>query len=520
MQRIEIDKTYDFFKLSELISSSSSDAITLVFEKGSSLINNALDLMILKEIGSDKNKSVIFESKDNSVSDFLSSINENRIEFSMPEVNIDGMEKKSAALPTINLFGFLKKNSSESSSVVESKDITYSSTNNRNLFSNLKPILIGVVVLSLFVGIAYAALWYVPSATVKIKLKTDTLIKLIDIKAIKSGAQSVENKTISAVEISVSETESQTIKTTGKLVDGTKAKGKITLINKKTNKEVKIKKGTVIKLISGDKDNIEFLTTENVTVPVATQVEPNPKVNGEAEVSVEASAFGSDYNLDADEKFEVGDYDTDEMVGQNASKITGGKKEEKNVVAQADLDALKTTVEDAVKKTVADSLKRKTISSQTLIENSVKYEVVTASYNKKLDETADELTLSTTMQGTGLAYSKEELDSMIKDLAKTVVPEKYNLDGDNVTYEVASTIDSANSSSVNIQVKLRTSIFPKIDLESTKRELAGMSLDDAQTYLSKINNIAEYEITVVPQMPSMFMKLPINSSNISVKIEK
>ncbi len=154
------------------------------------------------------------------------------------------------------------------------------------------------------------------------------------------------------------------------------------------------------------------------------------------------------------------------------------------------------------------------------MDSTIKYETTSANYNKKLDEEGEDLSLTVVMTATAIAYSEEDLDAVVKEAAKTVVPEEFNLDGENIGYEVVATMDPTSSDTINLQVKLRSYIFPKVDLEQVRRNLAGKSLLDAQNYINDLQNVAGFEINVTPQLPAFLMRMPVRAENIRVKIEK
>lgn len=532
--QINADKSYDIYKIIKEINASNEQEITVSFSKDCEVYKNASNLLIIKHIVEEQGKSINFSAENPGHAEFMSSVNEDRIEFLNPEIDITH-ESAAKAFSLAGIFAkvpnpidlFKKADEgvvvNDPDSAIDHNVISYSESGIKKL---IKPIIILSIVFGAILGLFYLAMYFVPSSTVTINLKTDALVKLLEVKAVKDGSVSAKNRTIPALEIQVSESDTQSAKVTGKKVDGVKANGKVTLTNKKGS-DIKIKKGTEIKLISSKDDALKYVTTEEVTVPKKTEeddpVNPGEKITtyGTKEVKVQAVNFGSEYNKDKGEKFEVGDYDTDELIAENdKEKFEGGKLEEKLVVSQTDMDSLKKTVEDSIKEKLVEALKRKTISTQKLMDSTIKYETTSANYSKKLDEETEDLSLTVVMSATAIAYSEEDLDGVVKEVAKTVVPEEFNLDGENIDYEVAATMDSNSTDTINLQVKLRSYIFPKVDLEQVRRDLAGKSLTDAQNYINDLQNVAGFEINITPQLPAFLMRMPVRAENIRVKIEK
>ncbi|MDQ5981819.1 MAG: hypothetical protein QG570_577 [Patescibacteria group bacterium] len=523
--QIKVSNDQNLYKIIELIKNSEELDIEVFFEKKAKLYENASNLKILQKVAKDHEKELKFAVEDKNHLDYINAVNEDRLEFNTPEIDIDydssvSAGSKLAFLSVLNPSRFFKRKNNYSTNDDASYMIGSSFPGKYKRF--FKPVIIASLILFFIGGSAYAALTFIPMANVTVKVKSEVLIKLIDMKAIKDAKVSVEDKTIPSLAISVTETESKSIATTGTKLIGDKATGKVMIYNK-TDEDEKLKKGTEVKAISTDDKNLKYIITKEVTIPkqVSETVDMVTTITpGEKEVDVEALEFGEKYNIDDGEKFEIGDVDTDDLVGENDEKIAGGKQEEIKVVAQVDLDNLKRELEESLKKTVAESIKRKKISTQELSESSIQFETLTATYNKKLDEEAEELKLDLSMSGNGLAYSKDDLDMVVKESAKSVVPETFNLDSENIDYETAATIDSTDKNVLNIQVKLRSHIMPKIDIEEIKRELTGSSLSDAERYLSGLNNIESYGIELSPRLPGALLRLPMRKDNINVKLDK
>lgn len=520
--QIKAGKSQNLYKLIQNVKNSSDADIEVFFEKTSDVYQNAANLKILKKVAEESGKKLNFTVEDKNHEDYIKAVNEDRLEYVTPEIDIDynnnsavSTGSKLAFLAMLDPRKFFKKSDGDAAVLTEpSKSKKF-----------IKPAVIAAVALLFVFGSAYAALAYIPAANVKIKMKSEVLIKLLDIKATEGASVSAEAKTIPAIAITATENESKTIPTTGVKQTGDKAKGTIVVFNK-TDDDVELKKGTVVELITTDNKNLKYVTTEEVEIPEqstpeATVDNPTPSsAPGTKSVKIEAFEFGEKYNIDDGEKFEIDDYDDDDLVGESDGDIKGGNEKQIKVVAQTDMDSLKREVEEMTKKKVMESVKKKLISAQELSESSVQFETKLATYNKKLDEEAEDLTLTIEMTGNGLAYSKDDLEQVVTEAAKTVVPDTFNLDSDNIDFETVPTIDPIDKKVLNVQVKLKSYIFPKVDIEEIKRELAGNSIDDAEDYLSKLNNIEEYAIELSPRLPGVLYRMPSRTDNINVKLEK
>jgi hypothetical protein len=534
MSKYTIGANQNLYALMRLLDTNADNDITLKFSAESEVYKNSLNLKTLKKLAEDKGKTLKFEVENPKHKDYIDAVNGDYIEYNDEQVNLeDTIEPAAKAGMLAGLMGMFKRNKSDSSEYteVEGEDESVQVEGSSEYAPEEKPVntkkrkliktgIIAAVAVLLLVSIAWAFFWYVPTATVKITVDAKGLIKLIDVKASTNQATvSAESMSIPAFSIETSETDSQKIPTTGTKQTGDMASGKIKITNK-TNKKVTIDKDSEVKLISSDKDALLYKTTDKIELDAYTEDSTtHEKSFKSGDVKVKATNFGSEYNLGDSEKFKVDGKDTDEIVAESSGKIDGGSSKEVKVVSQADLDTLKRTTEDFMKDKVQRALSQKLVAGQVMQESSVEFNTAKADYSKQLDEEADEVSLQMTMAGKVLAYDDASLDTLMKDVVKTVVPESFNLDDDNPEYEVAATSVS-NGTDVNLQVKLTSSITPRLDESKIKEDLSGMAIDQAQEYLDNLNDVKGFEISISPNLPGIFLRMPERSQNIYIVVNK
>mgnify|MGYP001573326801 CR=1 FL=1 len=536
MSKYTIGSNQNLYALLRLMDTDEASEIVLRFSPESEVYKNSLNLKTLKKLAEARGKTLKFEAENPAHKDYIDSVNGDYIEYNDEEINLEETESVAKGVPLFSrLTGLFNRAKPEKSShisvdqegeeyVEEGGSVDYDpeskkmSSRKRKL---IKAVITAAVLLLFITSAAWAFFWYVPTAIVKISVDTKGLIKLVDVKASTSQLEvSAQNLAIPAFSVETSETDSQTIPTTGKKQVGDMAKGKVTITNK-TDKKVEIKKGAQIKLISTEKESLLYKTTDKIEIDGYTTdpVTGNPNGFISKEVDIEATSFGDKYNLDDTEKFEVDDYDTDEVVGENPGGITGGSSKEVNVVSQTDVDALKRTLEEFMHDKVERALSQKLVGGQVMQESSVVFAVTDAKYSNQLDEETDNLSLEMTMSGKVLAYDSSSLQTLMKEIVKTVVPDSFSLNQEDPKYEVAATSVS-NGTDVNLQVKLTSSITPKLDEAKIKEDLSGMSLDQAKSYLDNLNDVKGFEIVVSPNLPGVFLRMPQRAGNISIEVNR
>lgn len=536
MSKYNITANQNLYSLLRLLDSDEDTDITLKFSTGSDVYKNSLNLKTLKKLAEDREKNLKFEVENVAHKDYIDAVNGDYIEYNEEEVNLEDAAAAANGASLFSKFSGMFKRSKPQAQAVEDEYVTpgVSSDEQSEDFSTessvpeykkgnskrkkiIKAIVIVIISLLFIASSAWAFFWYVPTAVVKINIDTKDLIKLIDVKA-STSQEEVDSETmvIPAFSVETTETDSEKIPTTGKKEVGEKAEGKVKITNK-TDKKIEIKKGAELKLISSDKDSLLYITKDKIEIDGYTKDAEDNEVYSSKEVEIEASSFGGDYNLDKTEKFKVSGKDTDDVLAENTEDIKGGSSEEVSVVAQADLDQLKRVLEEAMESNVKQGLSRKLVGGQVMQEASIEFSVVSATYSNQLDEETDEVSLQMTMAGKVLAYDSSSLDTLMKEIVSSVVPESFKLNEENPEYEVAATSVS-NGTDVNLQVKLTSSITPRLEQDKIKEDLSGMSIEQAQSYLDDLNDVKGFEISISPNLPGIFLRMPQRSENIDIKI--
>lgn len=521
MNKITVDSKQNMHMLIEQIKDARESELIVFFKKDANFYENSLNLKIIKGIAEDVSKTITFEAENKNHKDYIDSVNGDYFEYTDDQVDLNSEQSPNLKLKkSISLFSFLS-NFRKKKQIIEGDYIPEIKSNKKLLKALIYPL----IILGILFGIGFALWWYIPAATVKINVNSQILVKLLEIKAsVDIESVAAETQQIPAFKVDVSVTDSQTIPTSGKKEIGDKAEGKVTLFNK-TNESIKIKKGTVIKLISTNDESWRYETTAEVDVPAQSEIKDDAGTvtgteYGKKDVEILAIAYGDKYNQKDGQNFEINGFDTDKIVAENTDKIDGGSAKEVNVVAQTDIDSLKRTLNEFMKTKVAEAMQKKVVEGQTFHESSVDFTVVSGNYDKKLDDEADELTLTMVMDGSGLAYSQADLDALISELIKTIVPAEYDIDENKPDYEVAATKSKTDENVIDLQVKLRSYITPKLDESKIQNDLTGMKTDEAQDYLNSLNNIKGFEIILSPKLPPIIQTLPHQKSNIKIEITK
>lgn len=377
-----------------------------------------------------------------------------------------------------------------------------------------KIIIGGIVVIVIFFLLSY---FVFPKGTVKIFIESqdieieeqivaDTAVSTLD----------VENLTIPAKLISVTDDRSEGADSTGEKETGENAKGQITIYNK-TESEVTIAEGTVVEAI---RTGQRYKILSSGTVP-ARKPDDDPESPGAYgvwdDVGIVAESFGEDFNI-ANEKmdFRIQGYDVENIYGKNFTDVTGGTTEKQTIVSQEDYDKLKKELEDDLKENLDPMLISEAGTNREVLEDTIKYEVINESSSPAVDAEADSFTLNITVKATALSFAKDDIDRLAESLA-----DKSGSDVEIEEFEYSSKVLKTEGNQIHINLNITGIVTPSIDREEVKTNLVGKSQSAANEYLGELENIKSYEVDLSPPwLPSFLRHFPSSTGRIDVDIEK
>jgi|GEM_PF-1500572 len=382
-------------------------------------------------------------------------------------------------------------------------------------------------VLLLLLGGAAWAFWRVPKATVRLKVKSQELVKSLEVTASPSAkVADAEQRVIPAVLVKVLEKGEKKGETTGIEVVGEPAHGQVTIYNR-TNSERGLGAGTelIYSTVEGDTIKaLKFKLEEAVTVPAQTSIvsaEQRVYISGKAEdVPVTALEIGGDYNLPAETSFTVDQLSTEDFLAKSSQSFTGGESHEAKVVSQEDQDSLQAKLWEELKERAFSDLQAKLVGDQKLETGSVTYQVQTTEFDYEVGDQAEELGLKLTLEAQALVYSYKDLVDLVSNLLTNFVPEQYLLSEQDKNVEVAVSQTDEGGSFLKFQAKIKGYVLPRLDQEKIREVLVGKRLRQAQEYLASLPSVESVGVSVWPPLPSFLLRLPRTGSRIDLIIEK
>lgn len=303
--------------------------------------------------------------------------------------------------------------------------------------------------------------------------------------------------------------------TSGNKTVGDRATGEVVIFNRRTDGGKTFAEGTTITT-----DNLSFSLDSEVNVASASSsVDDDLReiiTPGKATVAVTADAIGPDYNLDADQEFQVGSFSKSVYIAKNESALTGGTKHEIKTVSKKDQDNLKESLIDKLKseaadETVIEDQGRRVFKGTSLIK------VTDEEFSSSVGDEASSLTLEMTVDITSLAISDEDLNNLLSASLRNAIPEGFSLAMNDleITEENVETEDDSASFDAIIKAKLSPSISQKeiTDLLTGKRP------EPAIEELMSLSNVENVELEIKPNLPKLLRWIPVKPDRIDVEIK-
>jgi hypothetical protein len=395
---------------------------------------------------------------------------------------------------------------------VQSEPIFKSSTNGngpqippQRHINDSKPISKSLLYTGVFLGVVFASLLsliIIPKAEITIKTKTEELSKDFEVNFDPNITDiSSENRTIPSIINTISASVDGTYEATGSQVGGTKAEGKINIINK-TSTSQQLVSNTRLRSEKGK----QFRLTESVTVPANSSITANIRADG----------IGSDYNISAGKLTIPGLEDNptkfSSIYAELKEDLKNGTTEDGTVVTAEDLDKARVDLQkkltEVVNNQVASKEGFKSLAVQSKL-NEIKYEGLPKtgdgirSFNVKASSSLD-----------GFFYKEEDLDKIIKSLLETQVLESQKLGDINIRFDRQQ--EFPNKQAVKVRVYVDYNIQNEFDKDKLANDIRLKTVVQSKSYLENLDNVDTVDLNITPSFSPI---LPVLKSRINIIVQ-
>lgn len=377
-----------------------------------------------------------------------------------------------------------------------------------------KRILLVAAIILVLLGLG---LMFIPRAQVLVYVEPRILEKdaqvIADpsIKSVDEGAQKIPGEIIST-----QATGAGTGPATGKKQIGNAAKGTVIIYNKTSN-SITLSKGTILTTATSS-GRLKFTLDTSVSVPPETvsdsginfgKTNPNPNVT--------ADSIGPDGNLASTTELTVGNYPSSQLSAKAEGNFSGGTSQEVTVVSSDDQSKLLASVLSDLRSKAVTELQAKLTSGKKVLPETLTENVTKKSFNKNVNDQAQNFTLNLSVNYKGTAFSDTDLKTMVAKLVETNVPDGFVLNlSDSETQADVSHVDKDGK--VVFTARFRAKLMPKIDIDKIRRQLMGKSISQAADILRSYENVLGSEIKITPSLPGPLQRLPLLDKNITVEV--
>ncbi len=374
---------------------------------------------------------------------------------------------------------------------------------------------IAITAIVVLVGAAAltAAYWYLPKATVTIRVSPKTVDQAFDVTTnTEISSIDQDNKKIPATKIEATVSEEKTAPATGTKLIGDKATGKVKLISGLDQAKT-IPAGTVIVASNG----LKFTLDSDVKVASASgsPLDKNEFKPGEATASVTAGQIGIESNLTAGNQFKVGNFGTAMVIAKNEEAFSGGNSRQAKVVSKDDIAKLRADLLSSLKDQSKTQLNQKVSSDQVLLPETMETKTVSEDINHKADEIAESVTVKLSVRSSALSYNQTDISSLASTEVLKQLPEKYT---PSTTLSPQIALKSQDKSGSVLGIHIEATAVPTLDQDAIKADITGKSVSDATTYITSLPGVSSADITFSPPLPKLLRLLPHSSKNITVSI--
>jgi hypothetical protein len=314
---------------------------------------------------------------------------------------------------------------------------------------------------------------------------------------------------IAAKEVSVDEKGSVSTDATGIKEIGTYAKGTITIFSTLTSL-ANLSKGTVV--ISNN--NLKYTLDDTVTI--ASSSGDAGDYTTVSNISVTATAIGSDYNIPSGTKFTVDSLSKSDVSGKNDNPFSGGTKKDITIVSQKDIDQLTNAIIKTLSDKAKQDIQKELDDSQQVLPLFIKQDVIKKSFSKNIGEEAKSINLDGTVTYKSLSINKNDIRSFASGVMKDKITDDMILSENGIQTDIANI--KQDKDTISATVKLKALLLPKVNPQQTANDVAGKPVSQATEFLKSIPQVSQVTITISPNFPFLPKLLPRIARKIIIHI--
>lgn len=234
-------------------------------------------------------------------------------------------------------------------------------------------------------------------------------------------------------------------------------------------------------------------------------------------VGINAGAIGPEGNLPAGSELTVAGYPSAQVIARVDEALSGGTSKDVTVVTAEDQKRLQAQLLSELRKKAQEELQAKLTDSKKIIPEALTAQDPKYSFNKKINDTASEFSLTATIHFKGTAYSDSDLKVIVAKLVETNVPEGFELNlADTQTQADVAKVEKDGK--LIFLAKFKANLLPKLNTSELKKGIRGKSVPEAIDQFKGMEGVLGAEVKLTPNVPAKIARLPLLQRNINIII--
>ncbi|MEA2098030.1 MAG: hypothetical protein U9P70_03075 [Patescibacteria group bacterium] len=408
------------------------------------------------------------------------------------------------------------KNSSDNAKFQVREEIVNSTKKTKKkkitILSSLNSKMVALFIFISLVAVSLAMAIILPKADVGIILKKEVAVYDFEFMADKSLSEiDIANNKVPLKKIEVSSEESGSYSTTGIKHVQEKASGEITIFNEYSSSPYRIVATT--RFLSKESNKL-FRIAEAVTIPGFSRVE-GVDVPGQVTIKIYADEIGEEYNIGPD-SFQLpglqGSAKYTSVYARSVKAMSGGMDKEVTYFSESDYANAEEELAKLVEKKNEKDFSEKVSENDFLLENTKKEEKLDVSADVKVGDIVDNFQISVKAKTSISLISISDLDKIINEKINSRLDTNKELLDDSRSYEVGD-IMVGEDEKIIMPIHINQGLIVKIDIDNLKENIAGKSEAELNSYFSNMDGVKSTDICLWPfwvkNIPSSYEKINI-----------
>lgn len=304
-----------------------------------------------------------------------------------------------------------------------------------------------------------------------------------------------------------------TIKTTGELTTGERAKGEIIIYNK-SNQPQKLTANTVLIDPLGKKFE---LTTQVLIASSSSNLDEGVINLGKTKTAIIASDIGSEFNIKEGIQLQFEEISDSILIARVSKSLSGGSKEQIAAVSSQDKIDIETKLDEKITNNINDKTKDNIQSLSGILKETIQITKNKIELSREIGESADELNAD--VQASVSVFT---LNSSVKELIiKQFLSDQENFNDitiDTNDFDFIFTSKKVESQKATGILTVKGSAIPNINFDQLKKSLSFKTKNKAQETIKKIVKRA-YNSHIDINSPIDILPFRLNNISIEIKSE-